>query len=145
MESLNKIIKEHEKKLKELTTQNEKDELLFMKEFKKVSQEYDNNMKQYDQDLETQMLDQRKCENDYNDAYKELQQYTEEYKMRMEEKRKRDQIEALMQKKADEQNAQRLRLEKASEYIQAHYRGLLARREMEKLRKKKKGKRGKKK
>ena len=58
--------------------------------------------------------------------------------MRLEEKRKRDEIAAIMQKKSEEQNAIMGRLERASEYIQAHWRGLLARKEMDKVRKKKK-------
>jgi len=64
--------------------------------------------------------------------------------MRLEEKRKRDEIAAIMQSKNDEQSAQLEKLERASEFIQAHWRGLLARKEMEKVRKKKKGKKKKK-
>ena len=49
-----------------------------------------------------------------------------------------------MQRKSDEQNEQMEKLERASAYIQAHWRGLISRKEMEKVRKKKKkGKRGK--
>ena len=58
----------------------------------------------------------------------------------MEEKRKRDEIENMMQKKSDEMNAKRVMLEKASIYLQAHWKGLIARREAEKLRKGKKKK-----
>lgn len=63
----------------------------------------------------------------------------------LEEKRKRDETAAIMQRKKDEQNAKMGKLIKASEYIQAHWRGLLERKIMEKQRKKKKGKKGKKK
>lgn len=64
--------------------------------------------------------------------------------MRLEEKRKRDEIAAIMQKKNDEQNEKMDKLERACEFIQAHWRGLLEQRIMEKARKKKKGKRKKK-
>jgi hypothetical protein len=60
--------------------------------------------------------------------------------MRLQEKKKRDQIAAIMKKKNDEQNAMKEKLVKASEFIQAHYRGMLARKEMEKARKGKKKK-----
>uniref|UniRef100_A0A7S3CT80 Dynein regulatory complex protein 10 n=1 Tax=Strombidium rassoulzadegani TaxID=1082188 RepID=A0A7S3CT80_9SPIT len=124
--------------------ENEKDEQGFMKDFKKVSQDFDNNMKAYDAEVQSNTYDYQKCLNEYNDTNKELQQYNEEYKMRMEEKRKRDEIETLMRLKNEEQNAQRLKLERASEYLQAHWRGLIARREMEKQRKGKKKKKKKK-
>jgi len=45
-----------------------------------------------------------------------------------------------MKKKNEEQLKQMNLLNKAAEWMQAHWRGLLARREMEKARKKKKGK-----
>ena len=48
-----------------------------------------------------------------------------------------------MQKKNDEQNAKIEKLSKASEFIQAHWRGLLARKDMEKARKGKKKKKKK--
>ena len=64
--------------------------------------------------------------------------------MRIEEKKKRDQIAAIMKKKTDEQQAQMDRLVRASEYIQAHWRGLLARKDAEKARKGKKKKKKKK-
>jgi hypothetical protein len=48
-----------------------------------------------------------------------------------------------MQKKNDEQNAKKEKLVKASEFIQAHWRGLLARKDMEKARKGKKKKKKK--
>jgi hypothetical protein len=67
------------------------------------------------------------------------------YQDLLEEKRKRDETAAIMQRKKDEQNAKMGKLIKASEYIQAHWRGLLERKIMEKQRKKKKGKKGKKK
>lgn len=50
-----------------------------------------------------------------------------------------------MKKKQDEQEKQFNLLNKAAEWMQAHWRGLLARREMEKARKGKKKKKKKKK
>ena len=63
--------------------------------------------------------------------------------MRVEEKKKRDQIAAIMQKKTVEQQVQMNKLVRASEYLQAHYRGLLARKDAEKARKGKKKKKKK--
>lgn len=61
--------------------------------------------------------------------------------MRVEEKKKRDQIAAIMQKKTDEQKVLMNKLVRASEYLQAHWRGLQARMEAEKARKGKKKRR----
>jgi len=63
--------------------------------------------------------------------------------MLQEEKRKRDEIAAIMKKKADEQQAIMDKMIRASEFIQAHWRGMQERRLMEKSMKGKKKKRGK--
>lgn len=68
----------------------------------------------------------------------------EEFNMLLQEKRKRDEIAAIMQKKKDEQNAKMDKLIRASEYIQAHWRGMLERKIAEKARKGKKKKKKKK-
>lgn len=58
----------------------------------------------------------------------------------MDERKKREEIQAIMKKKQDEQERQLNLLSKGAEWMQAHWRGLLARREMEKARKGKKKK-----
>ena len=63
----------------------------------------------------------------------------------MEERRKRDNLKAIMDKKEAEQRKKMDTLNKAAEFLQAHYRGMLARREMERARKGKKGRKGRKK
>jgi len=47
----------------------------------------------------------------------DLNQIKEEYEMRLEEKKKRDQIAAIMQKKNDDQKAKMDKLERACEFI----------------------------
>jgi hypothetical protein len=61
----------------------------------------------------------------------------------LEERKKRNEILAIMKKKSDEQAKQMNLLVKAAEWMQGHWRGLLARREMEKARKGKKKKKKK--
>ena len=90
--------------------------------------------------MQTQTVDNQKTTAEYDEIYADLQQTKEEYTMRLEEKRKRNEIAEFMQKKDDEQKSQMQRLERASEFIQAHWRGLLARKDMEKARKGKKKK-----
>ena len=62
----------------------------------------------------------------------------------MEERRKRDNLKAIMDKKEAEQRKKRDTLNKAAQFLQAHYRGMVARRDMAKASKGKKGKRRKK-
>lgn len=97
----------------------------------------------YDREVNQHTVDNQKTQNEYDDTYADLLQLKEEYSMRLQEKKKRDEIAAIMQKKNDEQNAQKEKLVRASEFIQAHWRGLLARKEMEKARKGKKKKKKK--
>lgn len=73
----------------------------------------------------------------------ELTLITDEFRQRVEERKKREEILAIMQKKNDEQLKQMNLLNKAAEWMQAHWRGLLARRDMEKARKGKKKKKKK--
>ena len=67
----------------------------------------------------------------------------DELKQRHEERKKRNELLAIMKRKSDEQAKQMNLLVKAAEWMQAHWRGLLARREMEKARKGKKKKKKK--
>ncbi len=85
-----------------------------------------------------------KAHNDRGETYHELEQIQEEYKQRLEEKKKREEIMAIMKKKDDEQQKQINLLNRAAEWMQAHWKGLLARREMEKARKGRKKKKKKK-
>lgn len=73
----------------------------------------------------------------------ELTLINDEHRQRIEERKKRDEILAIMKQKNDEQLKQMNLLNKAAEWVQAHWRGLLARREMEKARKGKKKKKKK--
>jgi predicted house-cleaning noncanonical NTP pyrophosphatase (MazG superfamily) len=80
---------------------------------------------------------------EYDQVHTQLIMIQDEYKQRIEERKKREEILAIMKKKNDEQLKQLNLLNKAAEWMQAHWRGLLARREMEKARKGKKKKKKK--
>ena len=134
-----KYVKDLEKVSKEADTEEGKQR----KEFKTTSNNYLNSVQVYDADIGNQTLDNAKTQAEYDDTQQDLNQIKEEYDMRLEEKRKRDEIAAIMQKKNDEQNAKMDKLERACEFIQAHWRGLQEQRIMEKARKKKKKKKKK--
>ena len=111
--------------------------------YKQAATNYQTNMSDYDREVQNQTIDNQKAQAEYDEVYADLQQTKEEYNMRLEEKRKRNEIAELMQKKDDEQNARMDKLDKAAQFMQAHWRGLLARKDMEKARKGKKKKKKK--
>ena len=107
-------------------------------------QDYINNMNQYDQEMTATTTENMKTQGEYEDTANDLKEIELEYETRVEARRKRDEINEIMEKKKNEQNAKIEKLAKACEYVQAHWRGMLARKEMEKARKGKKKKKKKK-
>ena len=142
-----KLLKERDtlqNKMKEMEKANGNAEKEDRKTFVKVLQDYINNMNQYDQEMTTTVTENKKYEGEYEDTANDLREIEAEYNQRLEERKKRDEIAAIMQKKKNEQNAKIEKLSRACEWIQAHWRGLLARNEMAKARKGKKKKKKKK-
>jgi len=78
---------------------------------------YSDNMENYDKELKTNTKDNDNTKAEYDGTIADLNNMKEEYNMLLEEKRKRDEIAAIMQKKKDEQNEKMNKLIKASEYI----------------------------
>lgn len=71
--------------------------------------------------------------------------FKDEYELLREEARKREEIAAILAAKEAEFTEKMRKLEQASEYIQAHWQGMLARKERDKAMKgKKKKKKGRK-
>jgi len=120
-------------------------------EEKQLTDKYDLADKAYTEALETydnEMRDHHKqkdiVQKEFDDADEQLRQVKEQWAERLEEKRKRDELQAIIDRRKAEQDKAQMQLNKAAEWVQAHWRGRLARLEMEKARKKGK-KRGKKK
>jgi hypothetical protein len=105
MKKLKKDYEDADKKFKALLKTNTDAENLLRKDFKKVSSSYTENMKQYDNELKNQTKDNEKTRAEYEDTLADLNNMKEQYNMLLEEKRKRDEIAAMMQKRKDEQNA----------------------------------------
>jgi len=105
---------------------------------------YKSNMLAYDDDLKNITREKGKTQDEYDDTLNDLNNMKEEYGFLLEEKRKRDEISAIMAKKKNEQEAKMNKLINATEYIQAHWRGMLERKIADKARKGKKKKKKKK-
>jgi hypothetical protein len=82
--------------------ENGQSELELSKHYKKAFNEFEQNMDGYDREVNQHTVDNQKTQNEYDDTYADLLQLKEEYSMRLQEKKKRDEIAAIMQKKNDE-------------------------------------------
>ena len=118
---------------------------------KQLLTSYDGADKQYTEALESYDQEMREKNKERDETYADLvEQETQlaqikaEYAERLEETRRRNALAEIMRKKEEQHKKHMDTINKAAQFLQAHYRGMLARRDMEKARKGKKGKRRKK-
>lgn len=102
------------------------------------------NVQQYDLEIFASEETNKKMQLDYDDTATDLAQAREEYELLREEARKREEIAAILARKNAEFSEKMNKLNKASEYIQAHWMGMMARKERDKAMKGKKKKKKKK-
>lgn len=125
---------------------NNKDaELGLRREYRKSHNAYSDNMNSYDYEMKNQTREKEKYLAEFDDTNGELASVKDEYEVLMQERKKREEIAAIMKRKNDEQSLIMDKLVKASEFIQAHWRGMQERKLMEKAMKGKKKRKGKKK
>lgn len=113
--------------------------------FESADKMYAEALDSYDTEMKNHQVELGTCNKEYEEKHFELKQLQEEWHHRQEERRKTEMIHSMMMKKEDDQRAKMELLTKGAEWIQAHWRGLVARREGEKARKKNKKKNKKKK
>jgi len=143
VKDLKKKIDTMEAKLTGVKSENQKAEMKLRDEYRRNDRLYDTNIQTYDVEMRDKMRQMEAMQQEYDQVHTQLTMIQDEYKQRIEERKKREEILAIMKKKNDEQLKQLNLLNKAAEWMQAHWRGLLARREMEKARKGKKKKKKK--
>ena len=141
MENLQKKHEELTNKLTVLKIENSKDEDKLHKEFKRAETTLESNIEGYDQEMQEKNETLNKAKQDYNEVQEQLAIVENMYRGKMEEKKRKQEEEERMKKKQQERDQQLNTLNKAAEWVQAHYRGLITRRAYNK----KKGKKGKKK
>lgn len=140
---LKKKIDTGEANLTQLRLKNKTDETNLHKEHTKYDRQYTDNLLAYDTEMNQNTRTKQQAQETYEQVHHELVLITDELKQRQEERKKRDEILAILKKKNEEQSKQMSLLNKGAEWVQAHWRGLNARREMEKARKGKKKKKKK--
>lgn len=129
--------------LKLIKAENAKEEDKLMKDFERSENNARESIKNYDKDMDKTNESLRNLKEQYAAVRERLALIENLYRGKMEEKR-RKQEEEMKRKKLEQEREQQLdTLNKAAEWIQAHYRGLITRRAYNK--KGKKGRKGKKK
>ena len=109
-----------------------------------ADKQYTEALDSYDQDMRDKNKERDETQADLEDQLQQLAQIKEQWAERIEEKRRREDLDEIIKRKEEANRKHTETLNKAAQFLQAHYRGMLARREMDRARKGKKGKRRKK-
>ena len=139
MKKLNAKYDTLSEKLFKLRSENSKDEQKLRTEFERAETVLESNIEQYDQEMHDKHDALSKIREDYSKVQEELDIVENLYRGKMEEKKRKLDEEERMKKKQQERDEAMKVLNKAAEWVQAHYRGLVTRRAL------RKGKKGKKK
>ena len=132
--ALNEIKSAAEKEERELEKQNEN-------KFDALHAMY----QQHDAEITSAETAKQKNQEDYNDTLADLKVAQETFDLLKEDARKRDEVAQILERKNKEFTEKMEKLNKATSYIQAHYMGMVARKERDKAMKGKKKRKGKKK
>jgi hypothetical protein len=82
---------------------NKREETKLRVEYKNADRRYTENLANYDAEMKEQTRNKEQATEQYEQMHHELTLITDEYKQRIEERKKREEILAIMQKKNDEQ------------------------------------------
>ena len=127
-----------------MKTENKDAEAVLLGKFDTAEKQYTEALESYDTDMREKNKERDDTRADLEEQQYLLKQIKEQWTERLEENRRREALALIKKRKEEEQEKQRKTLDAAAQFLQAHYRGMMARREMEKARKGKKGKRRKK-
>ena len=122
---------------------NQTTEKTLLTNYDNADKQYTEALESYDQDMRDKNKERDETQADLEDQLQQLAQIKEQWAERQEEKRRREDLDEIIKRKEEYHRKQQDTLNKAAQFLQAHYRGMLARREMDRARKGKKGKRRK--
>lgn len=145
MHQLKATIEQLNGDLAQVKADNFGNEKVLITQYDGADKQYTEALNSYDTEMSEKTKEKNEAEAECQDQEYQLSQIREQWAERIEESRKREALKAIMDKKEAEQRKKMDTLNKAAEFLQAHYRGMLARREFEKSRKGKKGRKGRKK
>jgi len=102
---------------------------------------YQSNLDAYDEEMRQKHEKIAQARKEHEEYASQLEGLQEEYRQRLDEKRKRDLVKQMVKKMQDEVDRKNDQENRAAEWIQAHWLGMLERKAAEKARKK--GRKGK--
>lgn len=144
MESLKKQRNKLLKELQGLVDANGKTE----KELEKIAVTRFNNLEtmvdQHDNEIRAAETTMARTQADYDEVSADLAQSKAEFALLQQEHKKREEIQRMLEAKNKEFTDKMERLNRASQFIQAHWNGMLVRKERDKAMKGKRKKKGKK-
>lgn len=144
MEDLQKQLKKLDVELAAELKKNKDEEKVMRGMYKTRDDELRNNFNSYDTEIGIAEETKAKMQDDYNDTANDLTMLKEEYDLLREEARKREEIARILAMKEAEFTKKMDKIEEASRYIQAHWLGMLQRKDRDKAMKGKKKKKKKK-
>ena len=139
MQNLQQTIEQLSNELIDMKAANSGAERTLLTQYDGADKQYTEALNSYDTEMAEKTKEKQEAEADCQDAEYQLSQIREQWAERIEERRKREALKAIMDKKEAEQRKKLDTLNKAAQFLQAHYRGMVARRDMERARKGKKG------
>ena len=145
MRELSQNIDELKAELKMVQDMNSNAEKQLLQQYDGADKQYTEALESYDTDMRERNKEKEETLVDCQEQEYELQNIRHQYQESVDEARKRAALKEIMDRKQAEQRKQEETLNKAAEFLQSHYQGMMARRDMEKLRKGKKGRKGRKK
>ena len=145
MTQLNKLIEELNAELLQVKTENTAAEKALLTAYENADKTYRDALESYDADMRDKTKEREDFEADERDMQHQLEELKQQWAERVEEKHKREMLAKILRAKEEEKQKEIDTLNKAAEFLQAHYRGMMQRREHDKARKGKgKKRRGKK-
>ena len=124
---------------KEIKGRNMVDEKNLNDKFELAEKGYKDALETYDADMREYVKNKETAQKQYDEDFAHLKSVREQWEERLEENRKRNELQKIIDDRKEKQQKVLNTLHQAAQFLQAHWRGLGSRREMEKARKGKKG------
>jgi chromosome segregation ATPase len=125
VKNLNATILKMKDDLTKLKTENEKSETGLLKDFQRAENTLEEKLIEYDNEMNDKTDGLNKISENYNKVKEELNIVQNLYNGIMEEKIRKDVEEAKIKERDAKQAVAMKRLNKAAEWVQAHWKGLL--------------------
>lgn len=144
MRELQAQLNDLQAQLEQVKKENSLAEKMLLGQFESADKQYTDALDSYDTEMRDKNKERDGYKADLDEQEYQLSQIRSSWAERVEEKRKREALQKIMDEKKEKQEKEMNTLHEAARFLQAHYRGMLARRDMDRARKGKKGKRRKK-